>query len=143
MRVLLVTPPMIQLNTPYPATAYLTGFLRQHAAPLGVEATQADASIALFLRLYSGPLVTRMAETLRNRARTMPRAAKMPPSLAHFLEHAERSAETVDPAIRFLQRRDPSLAFRIVGRAYLPEGPRFAQAFDEQLQAAFGSLGTT
>ena len=143
MRVLLVTPPMIQLNTPYPATAYLTGFLRQHAAPLGIEATQADASISLFLRLYSAPWVARMAETLRERARTMRRAAKMPPSLAHFLEHADRYAETVEPAIRFLQRRDPSLAFRIVGRAYLPEGPRFAQAFDDQIHAAFGSLGTT
>ena len=26
MKVLLITPPMTQLNTPYPATAYLTGF---------------------------------------------------------------------------------------------------------------------
>src|SRR6476659_366027 len=116
MRVLLVTPPMIQLNTPYPATAYLTGFLRQHATTLGVEVTQADASIALFLRLYSAPLVARMADTLHQRARTMKRAAKMPPSIAHFLKHAEKYAETVEPAIRFLQRRDPSLAFRIVGR---------------------------
>ena len=143
MRVLLVTPPMIQLNTPYPATAYLTGFLRQHGAPLGIEATQADASIALFLRLYSAPLVSQMADTLRDRARTMKRAAKMPPSLEHFLAHSERYAETVEPVIRFLQRRDPSLAFRIVGRAYLPEGPRFAQAFEDQIHAAFGSLGTT
>ena len=52
MRCLLVTPPMIQLNTPYPATAYLTGFLRLHARELGLEVAQADASIALFLRLF-------------------------------------------------------------------------------------------
>src|SRR5688572_13967464 len=143
MRVLLVTPPMIQLNTPYPATAYLTGFLRQHAAALRLEVTHADASITLFLRLFSAPLVTRMAEALRERAKSAPRAAKMPPSIAHFLEHAERYAATVEPAIRFLQRRDPSLAFRIVGRAYLPEGPRFAQTHHEQIAAAFGSLGTT
>jgi len=143
MRVLLVTPPMIQLNTPYPATAYLAGFLRLHAADLGLEVTQADASIELFLRLFSAPLVTRMAEELRQRARTAGRTTKMPPSIAHFLAHAERYAATVEPAIRFLQRRDPSLAFRIVGRAYLPEGPRFAQAFDEQIQSAFGTLGTT
>ncbi|HTU68367.1 MAG TPA: radical SAM protein [Steroidobacteraceae bacterium] len=143
MRVLLVTPPMIQLNTPYPATAYLTGFLRQHAATLGLEVSQADASILLFLRLYSAPLIARMAEELRQRARHAKRAAKMPPSIAHFLQHAERYEETVDPAIRFLQRRDPSLAFRIVGRAYLPEGPRFEPAFDEQIHAAFGHLGTT
>ncbi|HWH46269.1 MAG TPA: radical SAM protein, partial [Burkholderiales bacterium] len=110
---LLVTPPMIQLNTPYPATAYLTGFLRLHATHLGLTVSQADASLALFLRLYSAPLVTRMAETLRQRARTLRQAAKMPPSIAHFLEHTGRYAETVEPAIRFLQRRDPSLAFRI------------------------------
>jgi hypothetical protein len=143
MRLLLVTPPMIQLNTPYPATAYLTGVLRQHAAALGLDVTQADASIALFLRLYSAPLITQMSATLHGRARAMKRAAAMPPSLAHFLAHADGYADTVDPVIRFLQRRDPSLAFRIVGRAWLPEGPRFEQAFAEQLHSAFGSLGTT
>jgi radical SAM superfamily enzyme YgiQ (UPF0313 family) len=143
MRVLLVTPPMIQLNTPYPATAYLTGFLRLHAQSLGLEVSQADASITLFLRLFSAPLVDRMAETLRQRARSLPRAAKMPPAIAHFLKHAERYAETAEPAIRFLQRRDPSLAFRIVGRAFLPEGPRFEHTLDEQMLAAFGNLGTT
>lgn len=143
MRVLLVTPPMIQLNTPYPATAYLTGFLRKHAAPLGVTVTQADASIELFLRLYSAPLVRRMTEELRQRARELGPGEEVPPPIAHFLEHAERYAATVEPAIRFLQRRDPSLAFRIGSRAFLPEGPRFAQAFEEQLLNAFGTLGTT
>jgi hypothetical protein len=142
MRVLLVTPPMIQLNTPYPATAYLTGFLRLHAADLGLEVTQADASIDLFLRLFSAPLVTRMAEDLRERARGAP-GARDAALDRHFLEHAERYADTVEPVIRFLQRRDPSLAFRIVGRGWLPEGPRFEPAFDEQIHAAFGSLGTT
>ena len=143
MRLLLVTPPMIQLNTPYPATAYLTGFLRQHAQEFGLEVTQADASITLFLRLFSAPLVTRMAEELRRRAKSAGKRAAVPPPIAHFLAHADRYAETVEPAIRFLQRRDPSLAFRIVGRAFLPEGPRFEQALDEQIHAAFGALGTT
>src|SRR5882757_3771211 len=153
MRCLLVTPPMIQLNTPYPATAYLTGFLRLHAADLGLEVTQADASITLFLRLFSGSLVERMAHELRRRARSVGKKAPIPPSIAHFLAHAERYVDTVGPAIRFLQRRDPSLAFRIVGRAFLPEGPRFQHlsplpagelaAPDEQLLSAFGALGTT
>ena len=34
-RVLAVIPPMTQLNTPYPSTAYLTGFLRSRG--LGAE----------------------------------------------------------------------------------------------------------
>src|SRR6188768_1882556 len=143
MRILLVTPPMIQLNTPYPATAYLTGFLRQHAPELGLDVSQADASILLFLRLFSAPLVTRMADVLRARAKAAGKRAVVPPSIASFLDKAERYAQTVEPAIRFLQRRDPSLAFRIVGRAFLPEGPRFEQALDEQIHAAFGALGTT
>jgi radical SAM superfamily enzyme YgiQ (UPF0313 family) len=143
MRLLLVTPPMIQLNTPYPATAYLTGFLRQYAAELDLTVSQADASIALFLRLYSAPMLTRMAEELRQRARTMKRAARMPPSIAHFLANAERYADTVEPAIRHLQRRDPSLAFRIASRGWLPEGPRFEQALADTLLHAFGTLGTT
>jgi radical SAM superfamily enzyme YgiQ (UPF0313 family) len=134
---------MIQLNTPYPATAYLTGFLRLHAADLGLTVSQVDASIELFLRLFSAPRVSRMAEVLRERARTARQAASMPPSIAHFLKHAARYSDTVEPAIRFLQRRDPSLAFRIVGRAYLPEGPRFEQTHHEQIMAAFGTLGTT
>ena len=153
MRLLLVTPPMIQLNTPYPATAYLMGFLRLHAADLGLELTQADASLTLFLRLFSGPLVARAADVLGQRVRTAGKRGPVPPSIAHFLKHAKLYVDTVGPAIRFLQRRDPSLAFRIVGRAFLPEGPRFEHlsprptgehaAFDEQLLSAFGTLGTT
>jgi radical SAM superfamily enzyme YgiQ (UPF0313 family) len=143
MRLLLLTPPMIQLNTPYPATAYLTGFLRQHAAALDLQVAQADASIELFLRLYSAPVLARVAETLRGRARKLGKGVAVPPALAHFLEHADRYIETVEPAIRFLQRRDSSLAFRIVGRRFLPEGPRFGQIQDEMLQSAFGALGTT
>ena len=142
---------MIQLNTPYPATAYLTGFLRLHAADLGLEVSQADASLSLFLRLFSAPRVAGMAEELRWRARNIGKRVAVPPSIAQFLTHAERYVASVEPAIRFLQGRDPSLAFRIAGRAFLPEGPRFAHlspppshtALDEQLLSAFGTMGTT
>ncbi len=152
MRCLLVTPPMVQLNTPYPATAYLTGFLRMHATDLGLEVTQADASLALFLRLFSGPLVARMAHELRRRARMVKKSVSIPLSIAHFLSHADRYVDTVEHAVRFLQRRDPTLALRIVGRAFLPEGPRFQQlspippgdpaVSDEQFLSAFDALGT-
>jgi hypothetical protein len=153
MRCLLVTPPMVQINTPYPATAYLMGFLQLHAGDLKLEVSQIDASLALFLRLFSGPLVERMAHELHRRARDLGRNAAIPPSVAHFLTHAESYIDTVEPTIRFLQRHDPSLALRIVGRAFLPEGPHFeplntlsAEESGEpgdRLLAAFGALGTT
>src|SRR5882724_2091366 len=133
MRLLLVTPPMTQLNTPYPATAYLMGFLRLHAADLGLELTQADASLALFLRLFSAPLVARAANVLRRRARTAGKRAPVPPSIAHFLKHAKRYVDTVEPAVRFLQRREH----------LSPPPTGEPAAFDEQLLSAFGTLGTT
>ena len=49
LRVLSVIPPMTQLNTPYPSTAYLTGFLRSR----GIAAVQEDLALALVLALFS------------------------------------------------------------------------------------------
>ncbi|MEJ7600089.1 MAG: hypothetical protein WKG01_19430 [Kofleriaceae bacterium] len=133
MRILLVTPPMTQLNTPYPATAYLTGFLRQQPG-LAVEVAQADAALALFLRVFSRDGIQRVLDTLRGQG-------EVPDSVEWFLGLGERHVATVDAAIRFLQGRDPNLALRIVGRELLPEGPRFAVLDDDQLAWAFGGLG--
>ncbi len=115
MRVLLIMPPMTQVNAPYPATAFLTGFLRSR----GIDCVQADLAIELVLRLFS-------------------KSGLAPVELAaHYLT-------TIDPVIRFLQGKDPTLALRIVGRNFLPEGPRFAalDQMDDPLAWAFGALGT-
>ena len=48
-RILLITPPLTQLNTPYPATAYLKGFLGAR----GYHVTQADLGLELVLKLFS------------------------------------------------------------------------------------------
>jgi len=147
VRLLLVTPPMTQLNTPYPATAYLTGFLRQHEARLGLALAQADLAIELFLRVFSRAGLARILAELRARAAATD--AEPPPAIESFLEQGERYVETVDAAIRFLQGKDPGLALRIVGREFLPEGPRFAAIDqgpgadeDDPLAWAFGGLGT-
>ena len=142
MRILLLTPPMTQLNTPYPATAYLTGFLREH----GFEVAQGDFALELALKLFSRTGLAR----IRNVLNAIPQK-KQVPSVANFLEHFDRYENTVDAAIRFLQNKDPSLALRIVGRQFLPEGPQFEalrqfENIDESsagdpLAWAFGALG--
>jgi radical SAM superfamily enzyme YgiQ (UPF0313 family) len=138
MRVLLLTPPMTQLNTPYPATAYLVGCLRKHAPEVVV--TQADPAIDLFLALFSEAGMTRVLAALRARPR------QVSASVAHVLAHGDAYASLVGPVVRFLQGRDSSLALRIAGRDFLPEGPRFAALADagheEGLDWAFGALGT-
>ena len=152
MRVLLLTPPMTQLNTPYPATAYLTGCLRRHAPAVGV--VQGDFSLELFLRLFSRGAMQAIFDELSARARKLrSRAAReaMPDSIAHFLSHGDDYVTRVEPVLRFLQGNDPSLALRIVGRSFLPEGPRFASLSapapegddPDALHWAFGELGVT
>src|SRR2546430_9554792 len=89
--------PYTTLFRSYPATAYLMGFLRLHAADLGLELTQADASLTLFLRLFSAPLVARMANVLRQRART---AAKCAPVRSE--EHTSELQSQSNLACRLL-----------------------------------------
>lgn len=136
VRVLAVMPPMVQVNTPYPSTACLTGFLRSR----GVEAFQADLALELVLELFS------CAGLERVRAR---RPKKTTESVRSFRKQFDRYAETVESVVAFLQGRDPTLAHRIAARNFLPEGPRFRnlEAFvaaeeGDPLAWAFGALGT-
>ncbi len=117
LRVLSVIPPMTQLNTPYPSTAYLTGFLRSR----GVTATQEDLALALVLRLLSPDGLRAVAAKVD----ALP-LDKHTPAIQAFVAMQPRYLATIGPVIAFLQGRDPTLAHRIVGRTFLPEGPRFA-----------------
>jgi hypothetical protein len=139
LKVLSVIPPMTQLNTPYPSTAYLTGFLRSRH----IEAVQEDLALALVLRLLSAKGLNQVAQQVQciafhNRS----------PALESFSAQLTRYLRTIEPVIAFLQGRDSTLAHRIVSRQYLPEGPRFdtldAYVDDESgdpLGWAFGALG--
>ena len=130
---------MTQLNTPYPSTAYLTGFLRSR----GVDAVQEDIALALVLELFS-PAGLR---AIRECVDVLP-ASDRTPVVVGFCEHFDRYLATITPAVAFLQGRDPSIGHRICGRDFLPEGPRFdalENFIDEDggdpLAWAFGSLG--
>jgi hypothetical protein len=144
LRVLAVIPPMTQLNTPYPSTAYLTGFLRAR----GVDARQCDLALALALTLLSRPGLGALREALGRTG-----AEVRTPRVAAFLERFEAYANSIEPVVAFLQGRDPTLAHRICMGGFLPEGERFRvlEAYAQGVGAgdadplawAFGSLGTT
>jgi len=131
---------MTQLNTPYPSTAYLTGFLRSR----GVHATQVDLALALILELLSRPGLAAVHEVAQTLAKPSHR-------VQGFLAHYPHYAATIQPTLAFLQGRDSTLAHRIAARSFLPEGPRFAtlDAYadpdnddgGDPLGWAFGSLG--
>ena len=130
---------MTQLNTPYPSTAYLTGFLRAR----GEDAVQADLALALVLALFTPQGLARV----RAQALAQPEAQRSA-SVHGFLDNFEQYHATIGPTIAFLQGRDSTLSHRIAGRGFLPEGPRFA-ALDvygdaeaaDPLAWAFGALG--
>ena len=103
-RVLALIPPMTQLNTPYPSTAYLTGFLRSR----GVSAVQEDLALALVLRLFSPDGLSEIREAIR----ALPKRERSPLVRAFDREFDAYQA-TIAPAVAFLQGRDPSMGHRI------------------------------
>ncbi len=136
-RVLSFIPPMTQLNTPYPSTAYITGFLRKQ----GIDAVQADIALGLVLKLFSPEGLDRIAAEVEQYEEVTERVAL-------FMDQFSRYRATIAPTIRFLQGGDSTLAHRINSRAFLPEGPRFESLdvyVDEEggdpLAWAFGALG--
>ena len=139
MRVLSVIPPMTQLNTPYPSTAYLTGFLRSR----GVAAVQEDLALALVLKLFSNDGLQALHEHIEK----LP-SAQRSAAVEHFSAQFERYRATMAPTLAFLQGRDATLAHRINTRSFLPEGARFeslavyiAEDGADPLAWAFGALG--
>lgn len=136
LRVLSVIPPMTQLNTPYPSTAYLTGFLRSR----GIPAQQEDLALALMLRLFSRDGLDQLRGQID--------AATASERVCSFDAQFDRYVATVEKVVAFLQGRDATLAHRINTRQFLPEGPRFASLDvyvdddgGDPLAWAFGALG--
>jgi len=140
MKVLSLIPPMTQLNTPYPSTAYLTGFLRSRS----IDAVQEDLALGLVLSFFTPNGLSEIYE----QALHVPEENRSA-SVNFFLDYFDSYKSTITPVIRFLQGRDSTLSHRINTRDFLPEGPRFAaiDAFDDEeggdsLSWAFGALGS-
>ncbi len=143
MKALFLTPPMTQLNTPYPATAYLTGFLRQQ----GYDVAQRDLAIELLLSMLSRQGLEEIRECIEDRFADLD-DTELPDAIYNFFANYETYLTRVEPTIRFLQGKDPSLALRIASRNFLPEGPKFSsldemeETVGDVLNYAFGDLGT-
>jgi hypothetical protein len=129
-KVFLITPPFTQLNTPYPATAYIKGFLNTK----NIASFQADLGIETILALFSKQGLTDLF-------------AKIEASNLELTDNTRRIValkkdyiQTIDAVILFLQGKNPTLSHLICQEDFLPEASRFAQLDD--LDWAFGSMGT-
>jgi radical SAM superfamily enzyme YgiQ (UPF0313 family) len=127
--VFLITPPFTQLNTPYPATAYLKGFLNTK----GITSFQADLGIEVTLELFSKKGLTALFGQAN--ATTILSA-----NTKRIFSLQNDYINTIDAVINFLQGNNSTLAHLICKRGFLPEAGRFAQLDD--LKWAFGNMGT-
>jgi radical SAM superfamily enzyme YgiQ (UPF0313 family) len=114
-RVLLLIPPLTQLNTPYPSTAYLTGFLQSR----GITAEQADLGIEMVLRLFSQTGLRRLFTVVRQQGDALP------PEATAMLAREKAYIEWIEPVVSFLQGRNPATAALLRHPGVLPRGPRF------------------
>ncbi len=127
--IFLVTPPFTQLNTPYPATAYIKGFLNTKQ----VSSKQADLGIETILAIFSKKGLNELFQYIKESGKTLSANARRMVALENDY------TDTIEHVIGFLQGKNPTLAYHISKRKFLPEASRFEQT--EHLEWAFGTMG--
>ncbi len=133
-KLFLITPPFTQLNTPYPATAYIKGFLNTK----GIESVQADLGIEVILKLFSKDGLLNLFQVSSFRFQVTSETISDNSKRIYALQ--EEYLKTINPVIAFLQGKNPTLALQICQEDFLPEASRFTQL--EELDWAFGTMGT-
>ncbi len=124
---LIITPPFTQLNTPYPATAYLKGFLNTK----NISSFQMDLGMEVILDLFSKNGLIKIFTSS---------SSYLPSSNSQRISSLQNDyIKTIDAVMAFLQGKNPTLARQICSGNFLPEASRFDQLDD--MEWAFGSMG--
>ena len=126
-KILLITPPFTQLNTPYPATAYLKGFLEEK----GISVSQCDLSIELFISIFTTDFLQKVfqeAEELQ--------------SFEFLLVWKKRKIyiSKVEKVIKYLQKQDIETANEILQPNFLPIGHRLEKV-NKNIEWEKGEIG--
>ncbi|WP_017495194.1 radical SAM protein [Flavobacterium sp. WG21] len=139
-KLFVITPPFTQLNTPYPATAYIKGFLNTK----NIESVQADLGIDVILELFSKKGLIDLFLYSENLFKDLSSQAESREDISdnskRIFALQDEYIKTIDAVIQFLQGKNPTLALQICQEDFLPEASRFAQL--EELDWAFGTMGT-
>ncbi len=125
---LLITPPFTQLNTPYPATAYLKGFLNTKF----ISSFQMDLGIEVILELLSENGLKDIFNYAENRVIS-------DSNLKRIYSLRQEYIATINPVIEFLQGKNQTISRLICSENFLPQASRF-QLLDD-MEWAFGTMG--
>ena len=126
---LLITPPFTQLNTPYPATAYLKGFLNTKE----ISAYQMDLGIEVILELFTQDTFKELFEI------AFENDTIISENCQRIYTLKEAYLQPLNEVILFLQGKNQTLARQICTDNFLPQASRFEQLDD--MDWAFGSMG--
>jgi radical SAM superfamily enzyme YgiQ (UPF0313 family) len=117
------------LNTPYPATAYLKGFLNTK----NISSYQADLGIEVILKLFSSSGLEDIFNQIIINKSVSENSKRIIALKTHYIN-------TIDAVISFLQGHNPTLSHLICQEDFLPQASRFNQM--DELDWAFGTMGT-
>tara|TARA_R110001592_G_scaffold245852_1_gene507443 strand:+ start:737 stop:2917 length:2181 start_codon:yes stop_codon:yes gene_type:complete len=126
---LLITPPFTQLNTPYPATAYIKGFLNTK----NISSFQSDLGIEVIVSLFNKSTFQQLFEMAFKADAIVSENCQRIYALRHDY------LKTLDAVILFLQGKNDTLARQLCTDNFLPQASRFQQLDD--LEWAFGTMG--
>ena len=113
--ILLITPPFTQLNTPYPATAYLKGFLNTK----NISSFQMDLGIEVILNLFSERGLKALYYIANKKDVIISENSQ------RIFALKEDYIKTIDIVIPFLQGKNVSIARQICSDGFLPRASRF------------------
>jgi radical SAM superfamily enzyme YgiQ (UPF0313 family) len=127
--VLIVTPPFTQLNTPYPASAYLKGFLNTR----NIDSVQADLGLEVILAIFCKEGLNKLFQEIEKRKIELSENAR------RIVALKKEYILKIDAVVSFLQGKNPTFSHLLSQENFLPKASRFDQL--AELDWAFGVMG--
>lgn len=130
MKLLLITAPLTQLNTPYPATAFLQGYLKSK----NYHVEQLDLGVELINSMFTKQTLAQIFAQVSFQS-----VKKLSKNCKRIHSNQHEYIRTIDAVMNFLRGADPTLATLFCNSNYLPQASRFDSMTD--LEWAFGTIG--
>ncbi|MCB9195263.1 MAG: radical SAM protein, partial [Flavobacteriales bacterium] len=111
LKTLFITPPFTQLNTPYPATTYLTGYLRS----IGYSCEQSDLSIELFNAIFTSQIIEEIFFIAQEQGSI---------EYKEVWNQRDKYIHKVDMVIAYLRQQEEQTAKFLITDGFLPNAHR-------------------
>jgi len=143
MKVIIIQPPLVQLNTPYPSGAYLSAFFKKLASETGIESVKwYDFSECVFNELFCRRGLETLFSLSADKALSLAEAAEKQGdeetawNLRRYVSQSDMWIAWIDAIVSILRGNDRELSHEFVRSAHVPRGRRmetFLQSLDHEV----------